>query len=133
MHDSNPTTTPQRFLVDGAPAPVGPFSHASAHAGLLYISGQVGFRPGTSELVGDDFASQCVQTFDNLRHIADQCGASLAAAVKLNVFLKTMDDFTTFNAIYPRYFDQPYPARTTIPAGDLTVLIEVDAVIALDA
>ena len=45
---------PERKTVDaeGAPAAIGPYSHAVAAGGLLFCSGQVPLDPGSGEIVG---------------------------------------------------------------------------------
>ena len=43
---------------DGAPAAVGPYSHAVASGGLLFCSGQIPLDPGSGEIVGGDAAGQ---------------------------------------------------------------------------
>ena len=59
-------------------------------------------------------------------------GLSLADVIKANVYLTDINDFAAMNKVYETYFDQPYPARTTIgvaalPAG---AHVEIEAVAA---
>jgi 2-iminobutanoate/2-iminopropanoate deaminase len=42
---------PETFDAPSAPEPVGPYSHAAAGGGLVYLSGQTPIDPGTGRLV----------------------------------------------------------------------------------
>ena len=85
----------------------------------------------TGEFVARDFEIQAVQTFENLKVAVESSGASLADAIKINVYLYDTQDHYTMNEIYARYFTPPYQAKTTIQSLLRVSLIEVDAVIAL--
>jgi 2-iminobutanoate/2-iminopropanoate deaminase len=47
------------------------------------------------------------------------------------VYLTDMANFGAMNAIYARYFDEPYPARTTIAVAALPLgaAVEIDLVV----
>ena len=71
--------------------------------------------------------------FTSLQAVVEAGGASLSSVVKATVFLKSMEDFSTFNEVYGRYFpmDREPPARTTFAVAGLPmnsrVAIEVTA------
>lgn len=115
-----------------APAPKGPYSQAIATTGRpLYISGQGPVDPESGEFRLGSFAEQARLTLSNVQRVAEAGGGSLAQAVKVQVYLADMSNFDVLNAIYPEFFPEPLPARTTIQS-DLGFGIEVDAVISLD-
>lgn len=121
------------FRSERAPQPKGPYSQAIIAGGRqLWISGQLPLDPATGALAGPDFATQAVQVFTNLQAIAEDAGGSLAQAIKVHIYLHNNDDFAELNTIYPRFFRHPLPARTTIQSNLRGILIEVDAVIALE-
>jgi 2-iminobutanoate/2-iminopropanoate deaminase len=66
-----------------------------------------------------------------LKAILDAAGGSLADVVKTTIFLKDMNNFSTVNEVYGRYFPQPFPARATVEVArlprDVNVEIEVVA------
>jgi 2-iminobutanoate/2-iminopropanoate deaminase len=73
---------------DGAPKPVGRYSHAAeASAGMrvIEISGQVGVRMDGS--VVEDPAAQIEQAFANLLAVLKGVGAGPADIMKMTVFL----------------------------------------------
>jgi 2-iminobutanoate/2-iminopropanoate deaminase len=110
-----------------------PNSHAIETSGrLLFISGQGPVDIATGQFVPGTFEEQARLTLDNVVAVAAAAGSDLSHAVKVNAYLRDMDDFATFNEIYPEYFPDPPPARTTAQSN-LRIAIEVDAVLALDA
>ena len=58
-------------------------------------------------------------------------GMDFTNVVKTTVYLLTMDDFAAMNAVYARYFPEPFPARSTVAVAGLPrgarVEIEVTA------
>lgn len=112
-----------------APA-VGPFSAAVHTEGFVFLSGQIALDPATGRLVEGDVATQTEQVFKNLGAVLHAAGKSFADVVKTTVFLGDMRDFSTMNAVYGRYFEAPYPARTTIAAAALPLgaAIEIELV-----
>ena len=110
-----------------------PYSVAIETSGrLLFISGQGPVDLATGEQVLGKFDDQARLTLDNLASAAAAAGTDLSRAVKVNVYLRDMDDFAGLNAIYPEYFPEPRPARTTAQSDLPGFAIEVDAVLALD-
>ena len=117
----------------GAPAAVGPYSHAVQTGGLLFCSGQIPLDPETGELVGESPGEQVTQCLENLGVVAAAAGASLGDAVRITVYLTDMDAFGEVNEVYGGFFEQEPPARVAIGVAALPkgAQVEVDAVIAL--
>jgi 2-iminobutanoate/2-iminopropanoate deaminase len=53
-----------------APDPIGPYSQAVKTGGMLFISGQVAIKPGTSELITDNVQKETEQVMNNLKERA---------------------------------------------------------------
>lgn len=83
----------------------------------------------SGERIGETFADQVNQTFDNLAAVAAEAGTSLQHMVKLGVFLSDMGNFAAFNELAAHRLEPPFPARTTVPAALQGFDIELDAVI----
>lgn len=113
-----------------APPPAGPYSPGIVAGGLLFLAGQGPFGPD-GERVGETFADQVRQTFANLAAVARAAGTSLDHAVRLGVYLRSLDDFAEFNAVSAAFLSEPYPARTTVEVALRGFDVEVDAVIEL--
>ena len=99
--------------------PVGPFSPAVRAGEFIFVSGHVAQDPATRQLIAGDASAQTAQVLNNVAAVLRAAGKTLADAVKVNVFLTDMQDFARMNAVYERYFEAPYPARTTVAVAAL--------------
>ncbi len=111
---------------------IGPYSLAIQAGNLLFVSGQLGIDPDTDAFAGTDITTQAEQAFKNIVAVLKEAGATLGHVVKVDVFLKNMQDFGRLNDAYKRVFDGagaggPYPARCTIEASALPkgALVEI--------
>lgn len=114
-----------------APAAIGPYSQAIGAGGMVFLSGQVGLDPETGQLVAGGFEAEARRVFANLAAVAEAAGSSLAAAVRVTVYLTDFGQFGVANRIMQEYFREPYPARVTIGVASLPrgALIEVDCIL----
>ncbi|MCM3487567.1 Rid family detoxifying hydrolase, partial [Kocuria rosea] len=103
----------------GAPAAVGPYSHAVRDGDRLYLSGQAPFHPQTGQVVEGGIEAQARQVFANLAAVLEAAGSSFDDVLKVNVYLTDLADFQVVNAIYAEAFTEPFPARTTIGVAGL--------------
>jgi len=117
-----------------APAAIGPYSQAVAYGGLVYCSGQIALDPASGEIIAGGVPEQTRRVFQNLTNVLEAAGTSLDRALKMTVYLKSMDDFAAMNEVYGTYFpgDSP-PARATVEVSRLPkdVDVEIDCVAAL--
>ena len=115
----------------GAPAALGPYSHAIALGDLVFCSGQLGLDPASGELA-DGVEAQAERALSNLMAVLDAAGLGPADVVKTTIFLADMADFPKVNAVYGRFFPEPYPARSTVQVAALPKagLVEIEAVAA---
>jgi 2-iminobutanoate/2-iminopropanoate deaminase len=95
----------------------------------VFVSGQIGLRPGESELVGG-IAEQTEQVFENLGAILGEAGSGLDRLVKTTVFLADFGDFQAMNEVYARYAGDTPPARATVEVAGLPsgAKVEIEAV-----
>ena len=123
----------QEINTVNAPDAIGPYSQAIRTGSLLFCSGQIPLDPITMKIVSDDVGEQAHQVFLNLSAVAEAAGSSLDDAVKLTIFLTSLDDFAVVNEIMSKYFSLPFPARATIEVSALpkNALVEVEAILAL--
>jgi 2-iminobutanoate/2-iminopropanoate deaminase len=115
-----------------APAPFqgAPYSQAIKANGLVFVAGQLGLEPGSTEVVGPGIEEQTRQTLDNLEAILNEAGSGLERIVKTTVFLASLDDFQGMNAVYAERVGNTPPARSTIEVGALPsgALVEIEAI-----
>ena len=109
-----------------APAPIGPYSQAVLAGNVLFISGQVAFMPGTSEIVLSDIQSETHQIMKNIGAILKEAGMDFANVVKTSIFLIDMNQFGAVNEVYGSYFKSDFPARETIQVSKLPREVNVE-------
>ena len=121
----------KQVFTDGAPAPFqgAPYSQAIRTNGFVFVSGQVGLRPGETELPGG-IAAQTEQVFANLHAILEAAGSGLDRLVKTTVFLQDLDDFQGMNAVYAKHVGDRPPARSTVEVARLPsgARVEIEAI-----
>lgn len=117
----------------GAPAAIGPYSHAVRAAGLLFCSGQIPLDAETGEIVGDSPAEQAARCLENLQAVCAAAGAGLADAVRCTVYMTDLSAFAEVNEAYAAYFPADPPARVAIGVAALPkgAQVEIDAIVAL--
>jgi 2-iminobutanoate/2-iminopropanoate deaminase len=99
---------------------IGPYSPAVRVGNFLFVSGQIGLDPLTSEFAGEDIESQTRQALTNLMTILQKAGYDSSHVVQCSVFLKDINDFPKMNLIYGGYFtEDKYPTRTTVEVSNL--------------
>ena len=114
---------------DKAPAAIGPYSQSQIFGGLVYTSGQIPVDPATGK-IAEGVEAQAEQVFKNIANLLAAAGSDISKVVKTTVFIKNMDDFGAINAIYGKYFTEPFPARSCVEVARLPkdVLIECEAI-----
>ncbi len=117
-------------VVEEAPKPAGPYSHAVVANGLVFISGQGPVDPATGTMP-DAFADQVRQTFRNVQAILEAAGSSIDNIVKVNAYVADLTRFQEFNKIYGEFFQEEPPARTTVGVSLLGFWVEVDCIAVL--
>ncbi|GAB1398529.1 MAG TPA: Rid family detoxifying hydrolase [Saprospiraceae bacterium] len=121
-------------LTSNAPAPIGPYSQATIHNSVLYVSGQIAIDPATGELVNSDIEAETHMVLKNLGAILTEAGIGFEHVLKCSVFVKDMNMFGRINAVYAQYFtgEQP-PARELVEVANLPrfVNVEISAIAAI--
>lgn len=114
---------------DKAPEAIGPYSQAICTGGLVFTSGQIAINPATSAVEAITIEEQTEQVCKNLSAVLEAAGSSFEKVVKTTCFLKNMEDFAAFNAVYGKYFVGK-PARSCVAAKQLPkdVLVEVEVI-----
>lgn len=103
---------------ENAPKAIGPYSQAVKFGSMLFISGQIGVDPSTSNL-STSVEAQTKQAMENLRAILMQANMSFEDVVQTRIYLADIRDFQKVNEVYASYFEGAYPARSTLQATAL--------------
>ncbi len=118
---------------DGAPAAIGPYSHAVLAGGLLYCSGQTPLDPLTGELVGGGAGDQARRCLENLAAVCAAAGTELSRAVRMTIYMTDLAGFAEVNQVYAEFVGDPPPARVTVGVAALPkgADVEIDAIVAV--
>ncbi len=115
------------FLNSGKVTPTTlPFSEAVRVGDTLYLSGQIGIKPGTLELAAGGIAGEARQTLENIRTTLETHGYTLRDVVKCTVMLADIAEWAAFNEVYRGFFAPPYPARSALGASGLALGARVE-------
>jgi len=114
---------------DKAPKAIGTYSQAVVCGNVVYTSGQIAINPETGNVEAETIEAQTEQVCKNIKELLVASGSGIDKVVKTTCFLKNMEDFAAFNAVYEKYFVSK-PARSCVAAAELpkNVLVEIDTV-----
>lgn len=114
-----------------APAPFqgAPYNQAVACGGFVFVSGQLGLKPGESTLP-DGIVAQTTQVLANVTAILEAAGSGPEHIVKTTVFLRDLGDFAQMNELYKVFAGESPPARSTVQVAKLPsdALVEIEAI-----
>lgn len=107
----------------GAPLPL---SEAVRLGDTLYVSGQLGWKPGTLTIVPGGMEAEARAVLEQLKSVLERHGSSLDHVVKCTVFLTDIKEWPAFNAIYREYFKTNLPARSAFAVTGLALGARVE-------
>jgi len=113
------------IIVPEAPKPAGPYAHAVVANAFVFVAGQGPQIPETG-IVPDNFEEQVSQTLKNIQAILRSVGCSMRDVIKVNAYLTDPTRFA-----YKEFFDENLPVRTTVQAGLIKILVEIDCIAVL--
>lgn len=98
-----------------------PFSAGVRVGKLLFLSGQIGNIPGTSELAPGGIQGETRQTMENIKAALERLGSSMDEVVKCTVFLADISEWAAMNEVYVEYFPNNLPARSALGSSGLAL------------
>jgi reactive intermediate/imine deaminase len=98
-----------------------PFSDAVRVGNMLYLSGFVGNKPGTLELVEGGVQAEARQALENIRATLEKYGSSMDEIVKCTVFMADIDEWGALNDVYVTFFPGHKPARSAFGTSGLAL------------
>lgn len=122
---------PDFHMIQGAPRPVAPFSHAVEADGWVILTGQMPTDPEAPDApLPEGIEAQTRRVMENLGLVLGGLGLDLSHLVQCRCYLTRFErDYAGFNATYAGYFPTDRrPARTTIGVTALALgaLVEID-------
>lgn len=126
-------TPPVFHMLDAAPAPVAPFSHAVETDGFVFLTGQMPTDPeDDSKPLPRGIEAQTRRVIDNLVIVLAGLGLGLEHVVQVRAYITRFErDYAAMNDAYATYFPvDRRPARTCIGVTGLArgALVEMDMV-----
>ncbi|MBR8706419.1 RidA family protein [Bacteroides pyogenes] len=112
-----------------APGAIGPYSQAIEANGMVFVSGQLPIDPVTGNMP-EGVKEQSRRSLENMKHILEEAGLTMANVVKTTVFLADMSLFAEMNSVYSTYFDGAFPARSAFAVKALpkNALVEIECI-----
>jgi 2-iminobutanoate/2-iminopropanoate deaminase len=103
------------LLVNGAPQPIAPFSHATAAGDFIFVTGQMPIVPESGEYVRGSFAEQTAAVMHNLELVLRAAGSDWEHVLHCRIYLTDFTRYAEVNEAYLRWFPSgKLPARTCI-------------------
>ncbi|WNS75001.1 RidA family protein [Bacillus sp. DTU_2020_1000418_1_SI_GHA_SEK_038] len=96
-----------------------------------HLSAQLPLDPKTGELVAGGVKEQAEQCLTNIKAIVESINHVMDDVVKVNIFLKNIEDMDAVDEAYKTFFPSGVPARRTVGVSALPkdALIQIDAVV----
>ena len=118
----------QPIQAAGVPVSHLPFSPAVRAGEFVFVSGQASVDD-QGNIVSDSFAAEVRRSFENVAKVLAGAGLKMSDVVQVRSYVRDAEDLPEYNEIYREFFQQPYPARTTL-TGCLpaSLRFEVDVV-----
>ncbi|MDR7857082.1 RidA family protein [Tissierella sp.] len=120
-----------RFLsTEKAPSAVGPYSQGVKADNIIFSSGQLPIDPTTGELSKGDIQKETRLCLENVKAVLEAGHASIENIIKVTVFVKDMNNFSTINEAYAEFFGDHKPARSLVEVARLPkdADIEIEAI-----
>jgi 2-iminobutanoate/2-iminopropanoate deaminase len=121
-----------RFSTDKLPKPIAPYSVASIiDMGSFYMiqtSGLIGINE-KQEIISDCVEEQTDLCLKYYKIIVDENKGNIEDTVKVNIYVIDLNDFSTVNQVYSKYFTSNYPSRTCVQVSRLPkdAKVEIEA------
>lgn len=109
-----------------APAAVGPYSQGMQAGNFIYVSGQLPLDAETKVMVTESIEDATRKSLENCKAIVESAGATLNDVVKVEIFLKDMNEFAAMNGVYSEFFTEHKPARACVEVARLPLDAKVE-------
>ena len=97
-----------------------------------HLSAQLPIDPKSGEMVAGGIKEQAEQCLKNIKAIVESIDHVMEDVVKVNLFLKNIEDIDAVDEVYTTFFPDGIPARRTVGVSALPndALIQIDVVVA---
>ena len=123
----------EKIKLQGAPEPVGHYSSAVVHNGLIFVSGQLPRNAQTGEVETGAIGAQTELALRNVEDVLKATDSDLNHVLQFTIYVSEMELWDQVNETYARILGEHKPARTIVPVNDLHLgtKIEIQAIAAV--
>ena len=117
----------------GGTGSIGGYGIKTGDPDLLFVEGQLP-EDGGEVASGEPPSRQLELCLQNLHRELERHGRGKDDVLQLTLYLTDMDAYERVNETYEQYFDEAYPARTTVGVCELLggAAVTVDAVVTVE-
>jgi 2-iminobutanoate/2-iminopropanoate deaminase len=121
------------IYLPNAPKPVGHYSPALVHDGLIFVSGQLPMDLETRQPFSGDIETQTELALRNVEAVLKAAGSDLDHVLQMTIYVSEMELWDAVNRTYSRVLGDHRPARAIVPVKDLhfDTKIEIQAIAAV--
>ena len=121
------------IYLEGKPKPVGHYSPAIEHEGIIYVSGQLPIDPETHQAFTGDIETQTEMALRNVETVLKTAGSDLSHVLQMTIFVSDMHLWDAVNRTFARVMGDHRPSRAIIPVNELNfgTKIEIQAIAAV--
>ena len=118
------------ITTDLAAEPLGHYSQAIVHNGLVYVSGQLPIDPNDPSMFLETVEDQTLQTLKNLQAVLEAADSDKSLVLKSTVYISDISIWAQVNQVYASFFGDHRPARSAVPTKNLPkgYLVEIDVI-----
>lgn len=118
---------------ESAPAPLGHYSQAVVHNGLIFVSTQLPMEPGQMVDSGAAAGEQARRALQNVLSVVESAGGSRESILRVTIYLADIASWNMVNAVYEQVMGPAKPARGVIQVAGLhhDFKVAMDAVAAV--
>lgn len=123
----------KKIKLPNAPEPLGHYSPAVVHNGLIFVSGQLPRHAATGEVETGEIEKQTELALRNVEDTLLEANSDLNHVLQMTIYISEMDDWDKVNEVYRRILGEHKPARAIVPVKDLHfgTKIEIQAIAAV--
>ena len=108
------------------PKPIGPYTPAINHNGLIFTSGQIPIDPITSKIIKGNFKVRVEQVLNNIKNLLNEHNSSFKNIIKLTVFLTDLSKYNILNDVFIKTFPNNPPARSVVEVCKLPMDSDIE-------
>jgi len=123
----------KKIKLPNTPEPLGHYSSAVVHNGLIFVSGQLPRDAVSGEVETGAIEVQTELALRNVEAILLAANSDLNHVLQFTIYVSEMELWDRVNAVYARILGEHKPARAIVPVKDLHfgTKIEIQAIAAV--